>query len=343
MPILEETAEATGIKVAASAPLELMWLLHDCGANHEMHGPFAGLEKARLEFGPRITSFWPDGARGFTEAMVLAHRSGTMLDLDLEGFFAGLDAAAQAPADQLSLQSESPSDRAAIVARLEMLRTDAGLLERYRALLEAVWRSAQGEWQSEGRRSVTRAAVDWERRLKEGADYRDLLARPRLWPSRPELDPLADVAADEGRLVLSPGWYFGHIHIVEVGGTFYVGRGIRPGDEASMHKEIAAKVAGGMKALADPTRVGIVLWLACEPASVTDLAKHFKLSQPTVSQHVQVLREAGLIDEKAAGRSALLSVSEERLRVFLGGVEESLLGHIAWSRPAAASGGSRRR
>jgi ArsR family transcriptional regulator len=342
MPILEESAEATGIKVAASAPLELMWLLHDCGAKHEMHGPFAGLEKARLEFGPRITAFWPDGARGFTEAMVLAYRSGTMLDLDLDGFFAGLDAAALAPAGQLSLQSESPSDRAAVLARLEMLRTDAGLRERYRSLLEDVWRSAQAEWQAEGRRAATRAAADWARRLSEGADYHDLLARTRLWPSRPELDQLADAAADEGRLVLSPGWYFGHIHIVEVGGTFYVGRGIRPVDEAAMHKEIAGKVAGRMRTLADPTRVGILLWLECEPASVTDLAKHFKLSQPTVSQHIQVLRESGLIAEKAVGRSALLSVNEERLKDFLADVEESLLSQFATTRPVVANGSRRR-
>jgi DNA-binding transcriptional ArsR family regulator len=88
---------------------------------------------------------------------------------------------------------------------------------------------------------------------------------------------------------------------------------------------VAKEVAGSLKALADPTRVSIVLWLASHPASITEIARHFKLSQPTVSGHVQVLREAGLLDEKAAGRSSTLTVTERRVKDLLALVEESLL------------------
>src|SRR5213082_507657 len=79
------------------------------------------------------------------------------------------------------------------------------------------------------------------------------------------------------------------------------------------------------RARADPTRVGIVLWLASHPASITEIARHFKLSQPTVSGHVQVLREAGLLEEKAAGRSSLLTVTEQRLKDLLVSAEDALL------------------
>lgn len=343
MPILEDGQEPSGVRIAASAPLELMWLLHDCGVKHELVGPFVTLERMRTELGPLITSFWPDGVRGFTEAMVLAQRSGTMLDMDLTGFFAGLDKATQAPPDtRASLRCELPHEREAILARLERLATDARLRERYRSLLQTVWESARAEWESQGRQAATRTVADWSRRLNGGADYHELLGRPRLWPGRPELEVLADTALAEGRLILSPGWYFGHIHIVDLDGTVFLGGGIRSGVEALAQKEIASKVAGKLKALADPTRVGILLWLGCQQASVTEIAGHFKLSQPTVSQHIQVLREAGLIAEKAVGRSAMLSVSEERLKEFFSGVEESLLGWF-WSDAQASTSGSRRR
>lgn len=343
MPILESTRRTTGIVVAASAPLELMWVLHDCGARHELTGPFASLERTRLELGAQITSLWPDGVRGFTDAMVLAQRSGTMLDLDLDRFFANLDRVMQAPPEtQPFLRCEQPADRDAILARLERLRTDAGLRQRYRSLLETVWDSVSVEWESEGRRAATEAVVDWSRRLKEGADYHELMGRDRIWPRRPELDTLADSAAAEGRLVVSPGWFFGLIHVEDLDGTVYIGRGIRAGEEAQIQKEVAAKVAGRLKALGDPTRVGIFMWLASRPASVTEVASHFKLSQPTVSQHVQVLRDAGLVAEKAAGRSAILSVSEDRLKEFFADVEESLFGWC-WGADQPNKTTSRRR
>ncbi|OLB91697.1 MAG: hypothetical protein AUI15_22490 [Actinobacteria bacterium 13_2_20CM_2_66_6] len=80
-----------------------------------------------------------------------------------------------------------------------------------------------------------------------------------------------------------------------------------------------------MKALADPTRLTILLRLARQPASVTEIARQLKLSQPTVSAHVQVLREAGLLEERAVGRTAELSASEEGLRRLFSRTEDSLV------------------
>lgn len=48
-------------------------------------------------------------------------------------------------------------------------------------------------------------------------------------------------------------------------------------------------------ALADPTRRHILETLAAGEASFGDLARHFKMSAPAVSQHLKVLREAGLV------------------------------------------------
>src|ERR1700736_5557936 len=54
-------------------------------------------------------------------------------------------------------------------------------------------------------------------------------------------------------------------------------------------------------ALADPTRRAILARLASGEASVTELAKPFKMSQPAISKHLKVLEGAGLISR---GRDA---------------------------------------
>jgi DNA-binding transcriptional ArsR family regulator len=54
-------------------------------------------------------------------------------------------------------------------------------------------------------------------------------------------------------------------------------------------------------ALADPTRRAILARLAAGEADVSELTKPFNLSQPTISKHLKVLEDAGLI---ARGRDA---------------------------------------
>jgi len=325
MPILEEISEATRIRVAASAPLELMWVLHNLQAKHVLSGPYSSLEPLREELQPKLRSFWGDGVRGYTEVIVLSERSGTTLDLDLDRFFDRLDDAIGADGQGLSLLSERPSERLALATRLQRLRDDRQLRGRYRTLVTSTWERVRGEWETSGRRAVTEAALDWNRMVAEGAGYRTLLDRPHVWPGRTELDELAESALAEGRMVLSPGWFFGLIHVVEVDGTVYLGRGVRAEDHDALLRETAARVASNLKALADPTRLGILLWLAKHPASVTEIANHFELSQPTVSGHVQLLRDAGLLEDKIAGRRSKLIVARERLKGVMGDAEESML------------------
>jgi DNA-binding transcriptional ArsR family regulator len=54
-------------------------------------------------------------------------------------------------------------------------------------------------------------------------------------------------------------------------------------------------------ALSDPTRRSILARLVAGEATVTELMKPFALSQPTISKHLKVLEEAGLIE---GGRDA---------------------------------------
>jgi DNA-binding transcriptional ArsR family regulator len=325
MPIQSERARTISIKVVPSAALELMWVLHNGGADHVLEGRFASIEAVRVAFGPTLRSFWGDGVRGFGEMVVLADRSRSLLDSDIHGFFAGIDRAAGSSTATPSLLSESPAERTAIDARLDALRTDPNLRARYITLLKEVWEAVRVEWEQTGRAAVIAATRDWQKQLAAGIPFRDLLQRSRLWPGRPDFEGLADAAAADGRMVLTPGWFFGDIHVEELDGWMYLGRGIQPHSHDADLRQTANHVSKTMKAFADPTRLAILMWLAQRPASVTEISRQFKLSQPTVSAHVQLLREAGVIEDRPSGRSSLLSVSEESVREVLGGAEESLL------------------
>ncbi len=64
----------------------------------------------------------------------------------------------------------------------------------------------------------------------------------------------------------------------------------------------AEALAARFKALADATRVGIVNRLAgAGEVCVCDLVAEFDLSQPTVSHHLRILRDAGLVEVARRG------------------------------------------
>ncbi len=62
-----------------------------------------------------------------------------------------------------------------------------------------------------------------------------------------------------------------------------------------------------MEALGDPTRRAIFELLAVGPVAVGDLARQLPVSRPAVSQHLKVLKEAGLVVDRAAGPVASIS------------------------------------
>ena len=57
----------------------------------------------------------------------------------------------------------------------------------------------------------------------------------------------------------------------------------------------------GWEALGDPTRLTIVTCLAERPRSVGELADELPISRPAVSQHLKVLKTAGLVTDRAVG------------------------------------------
>ncbi len=76
----------------------------------------------------------------------------------------------------------------------------------------------------------------------------------------------------------------------------------------------SAPNASVFHAIADPTRRRILDLLADREMAATAIAEPFAMSQPAVSQHLKVLREAGLVTQKKAGRQRLYKLEPEKLR-----------------------------
>lgn len=91
-------------------------------------------------------------------------------------------------------------------------------------------------------------------------------------------------------------------------------------------------------ALADPTQRSVVHELSEGPASVTELAKPFKMALPSFVQHLNVLEKSGLIKTRKNGRvrtceveTAALSVAEEWIvtqRAYWEDLLEALAGYV---------------
>jgi DNA-binding transcriptional ArsR family regulator len=63
----------------------------------------------------------------------------------------------------------------------------------------------------------------------------------------------------------------------------------------------ASSAHASLAALGDPTRRAIFERVAARPSAVGDLARGLPVTRPAVSQHLRVLKEAGLVSETAVG------------------------------------------
>ena len=77
---------------------------------------------------------------------------------------------------------------------------------------------------------------------------------------------------------------------------------------------VSRRLDATFSALADPTRRAILARLAGGEATVNDLAKPFKMSQPAISKHLKVLERAGLISYSQIAQSRPRRLEAKRLK-----------------------------
>ncbi|MGV9827279.1 MULTISPECIES: ArsR/SmtB family transcription factor [unclassified Gordonia (in: high G+C Gram-positive bacteria)] len=79
--------------------------------------------------------------------------------------------------------------------------------------------------------------------------------------------------------------------------------------------DAAARAAAGdlLRALASPTRIAIVLHLQDGAKCVHELVGLLELSQPLVSQHLRVLKDAGVVRGHRSGREIVYELADDHL------------------------------
>ncbi len=326
--LTEGTAPQTSRSVAAAPSLacDLSWLL-SVAARPSMQARYPQLAEmfnGREDLADCVRGFWGEGSEetGFAEMQVLAHHAGAMTETDPGALWQAIErAVATVPLD-LEIPSESAEERATYLDRFRSLRESPELLRSYLDLLKEVWAPVDDMWQQAlpvideaGRHVVAQyeRGRSLEVLIPTGCD----ILRDRM----PGI--LSGVESGQRALLFVPCLFFGSSMYLEFPGLVVIGTGVGQGDiEARARTE---SVARRLKAVADPTRLALLHSLATAPSTVGELAVLFRLAQPTVSMHVKVLRQNGLVrSERRAGRLRL-SADAAAVEALLGELRRAVL------------------
>ncbi len=101
-----------------------------------------------------------------------------------------------------------------------------------------------------------------------------------------------------------------------------------------------------LDALGDPTRRRVFDMLRHGPRAVVELAGELPVSRPAVSQHLRVLKDAGLVTDRADGRRRLYAVDPgglDALRGYVEGFWDDALAAFATAAATPATPSSRGR
>jgi DNA-binding transcriptional ArsR family regulator len=313
--------------------MELVWALFLTDGEPEPEYPLrAGRFDADATLRDRIASFWADGESCFTEVLVVADRGGVLFEDDADRFWAGMEAGVTGPDRVERLESETPADQARFRERLARLHRDAGLRDRWMSLLRAAWAAVADRWDREGRTVAEAMAWQLRGKLPDQATYADLAPVvgtcdfnglvPRL---------VAEATAAGHEVAIVTAWLGRKGFLLSLPDRLLWSpptptRAPGPSDET---RERARRY----KALGDPTRLAIFESIAFRPRTVSELSTILGVAQPTVSNHVRILRDAGLVRQEAGG-GRRLAPDLAGLDRFLGEARRSVTPPPSAPRPA---------
>ncbi len=83
--------------------------------------------------------------------------------------------------------------------------------------------------------------------------------------------------------------------------------------DQTLQREIRLLHAQICQALAEPKRIALLYTLEAGPLCVTDLSDALAVPQPTVSYHLKVLRERGLVVAEPDGTTVYYALADERI------------------------------
>lgn len=333
MPMLHTeapSAPAPRFAVRGSIAVELEWALA-AGEREDWRGDHSTLEAvygADPELLQRVKALWgPDHATecgcGFMELSLLAYAGDRLFTLDAEAFLDDLDRMCTLPFDEegMPLASETHHDRGVLMVRLAKLRDDAEFRTRYVTLMRDLWAALRPDWDRFGRAVVESSIASKSEFLAKGGDWRAVVGNNCDFSGM--RDQMIDALGADGEAVIVPA-FFTHVSLIfDLPGTLILG--IRPDATAADARSRTEALARRLKAISDPTRLAIVDTLRSGPRTVTELASAFDLAQPTVSNHVKLLRDAGLVTDSREGTRRKLAVQADVADELLASLQHILV------------------
>ncbi len=346
MPVLDQPGEAARLRVTVqpSVALEIEWVLHsalreDFRADHRALHALYDVERPDLL--EAVRTMWaeedaavdgqPSGA--FTELVLLAHHGGLLFGDDASALLDALgDLCASVPAGAKDwpLLAETDVERKIALHRLARLRRSPEVRRRYVDVVRRTWQAAAEKWEPEGRAAVAETVAARRAMLDKGAEWRDVVKSSRHFGEL--VDRVVGGLPLGGEVVVTP-CYFAHVGLLyDLPGRVVFG--IRAEEAGRAARARNEGLSRRLRALSDPTRLAIVDTLRARPLTVTELASRFAVSQPTMSNHVKLLREAGIVAEVREGVRRNLVVSADAAEAI---VEE--LARVVGRDPAGPSPG----
>lgn len=84
-----------------------------------------------------------------------------------------------------------------------------------------------------------------------------------------------------------------------------------------LHSEQVNELADLAKVLSHPARISILNYIGdCEGCLCKDISEQIQLAQPTTSQHLQVIKNSGLLDSRFEGKSQYYTINRSRLTLL---------------------------
>jgi ArsR family transcriptional regulator len=203
--------------------------------------------------------------------------------------------------------------------RLEQL-LEPKLRKRFVGLLRQFWAWLEPVWESEGRNEATRASRVFQEKFEATQDVLAALPAHHFVQFESSAQTIRQAVERASIMVIPLFFASGGGFSFDFSGQHYIGYGIQTED---VHQRLFAQVAANanqMKALADPTRLMLLTLLVRYQhfeMSVSDFANQLGVTQPTISGHIKILREAGFVTLEKKGNKSLYQVNKTAIQASL--------------------------
>lgn len=274
----------------------------------------------------RIRTFWGDGApTEWGEVPLLVDAAGVSFESDPARAWGPMERVAAAGLRVPALPAEEEGIDRLLQKRIDTLAASAERRAQYFTLLRDMWAALTPWWEAGGRDAAIRLAEQVRDDLARQSDPLQVFP-PNHFARRPGCGDLMEESFKRGIVVIVPLGLGGAGNaLFAFPNVVLAAFGPDSEEQRKARREDAEHAAAKYKLLSDPTRLMILASLVRTPQSITELAAFFELSQPTISVHVKMLREAGLLESAKVKGHTQYSAPADRLHEHLAEAERLLV------------------